>query len=213
MRLIAVPLARVRPGAQPVATFLAQQTKLAAAATTTKPAAEPPLSTRLLNKASNFWLSLGRDGEDGKGVAVFDWKRRTYTFGEKLMDRIEYEEWALKAVDPSLDPSYTTKAKPSPATDPTSSSSAPSPSPQDVPTIRMHYPPSLISPAHLMTNLTSLASTRAPHHRSRMIWCVIGMPFTIPFAIVPIVPNLPFFYLVWRAWSHLQGEQQTRRRT
>jgi hypothetical protein len=36
---------------------------------------------------------------------VLDWKRRTYKTGEKLMDRIEYEEWALKAVDPTLGPS------------------------------------------------------------------------------------------------------------
>jgi len=28
------------------------------------------------------------------------------------------------------------------------------------------------------------------------------MPFTIPFILVPVVPNLPFFYLVFRAWSH-----------
>ena len=28
------------------------------------------------------------------------------------------------------------------------------------------------------------------------------MPFTIPFALIPVIPNLPFFYLCWRAFSH-----------
>lgn len=137
MRLIAVPLARIRPGAPPVTTFLAQSTKSIARAsepgkantttttttTTTTSASNasavekgkrpeknsisnekeekpPPLTTRLLNKASDFWIGLGR--EDQK--SIFDWKRRTYNAGEKLMDRIEYEEWALKGVDPTLGP-------------------------------------------------------------------------------------------------------------
>lgn len=118
MRLIAVPLARARPGAQPVCTYLAQRltppkpnlppSSSPADGTESKPATaetkQPPLSTRLLTKASQFWTALGRDGEDGKARAVFDWKRRTYNTGEKLMDRIEYEEWALKAVDPALGP-------------------------------------------------------------------------------------------------------------
>ncbi|CAO1622508.1 unnamed protein product [Sympodiomycopsis kandeliae] len=213
MRLIAIPLARVRPGAQPVSTFLAQRTPLPSAipatptpTATTGTSSSPspsssdkqqPLSTRILTKASDFWLALGRDGEDGKKLAVFDWKRKTYNLGEKLMDRIEYEEWALKAVDPSLGPDVKSVV----------TSAQDKPPPQE--SIRIHYPPSLISPEHLISNINNLAATRAPHHRSRMIACVIGMPFTIPFMLVPVVPNLPFFYLVWRAWSHYKAYQSS----
>jgi len=28
------------------------------------------------------------------------------------------------------------------------------------------------------------------------------MPFTIPFGLIPVIPNIPFFYLVFRCWSH-----------
>lgn len=142
MRLIAIPLARVRPGAPPVTTFLAQATKAArptnAAATATsaqngigvsdtsvssslEKGKNPvkgsndtglggveddknkklPLVTRVMNKAADFWVGLGR--EDQK--STLDWKRRTYNLGEKMMDRIEYEEWALKGVDPTIGPS------------------------------------------------------------------------------------------------------------
>lgn len=131
MRIIAIPLARARAGVTPVSTFLAQKTpikpsftshKLAEAkenvksastsnfskqeSTNTKPLEEEkkePLSKRIMSKASAFWVDLGR--EDQK--STFDWKRRTYTLGEKLMDQIEYEEWALKGVDPSIGPTLT----------------------------------------------------------------------------------------------------------
>ncbi len=45
---------------------------------------------------------------DGPGKpgqkSTFDWKRRVHYGGEKLMDRIEYQEWSLKGIDPALGP-------------------------------------------------------------------------------------------------------------
>lgn len=107
MRLIAVPLARAKPGAIPLSTFLAQAAKQAPNTNTTSSSADgtpaqkqAPFMTRMLDKASTFWVGLGKPGVK----STFDWKRRTYETGEKLMDRIEYEEWALKGVDPALGP-------------------------------------------------------------------------------------------------------------
>lgn len=51
----------------------------------------PSLITKALDKSSETWLKLG---EKPKG----SWMYWFYEKGEKLMDRIEYEEWALKAV-------------------------------------------------------------------------------------------------------------------
>jgi hypothetical protein len=47
--------------------------------------------TRALTKASDLWLGFG---EKDKGT----WQRKVFERGEKLMDRIEYEEWALKSI-------------------------------------------------------------------------------------------------------------------
>jgi hypothetical protein len=44
-------------------------------------------------------------------------------------------------------------------------------------------------------------------HRSKLIWSVVIMPFTAPFMLIPVIPNLPFFYVLYRAWSHWKGEQ------
>jgi len=31
---------------------------------------------------------------------------------------------------------------------------------------------------------------------------MIGLPITLPFGLVPVLPNIPFFYLAFRCWSH-----------
>jgi hypothetical protein len=95
MKLLAVPLARLTPKAAPLLSFVAVPPAKAPVQD-----GPPPLSTRLLTRASDFWAGLGKPGQKSVG----DWKRRTYVTGERLMDRIEYEEWALKGIDPSLGP-------------------------------------------------------------------------------------------------------------
>lgn len=118
-----MPLARPKPGSLPISTFLAQRAPLpkaiaattgakqdgkdGAAASSTATTAEPklPLSTRLLKKASALWVGLGKPAQK----SFLDWKKRTYVLGERVMDRIEYEEWALKGVDPALGPSLSVK--------------------------------------------------------------------------------------------------------
>ena len=51
----------------------------------------PSLSKRALTKASDMWLKLGEKDKT-------TWTYWFYKKGESLMDRIEYEEWALKAI-------------------------------------------------------------------------------------------------------------------
>lgn len=233
MRIIAIPIARARVGASPVSTFLAQKTPIkpsftanrpptTATPTTTKDASSPstssstsspstqkkePISKRILTKASEFWIDLGR--EDQK--STFDWKRRTYTLGEKLMDRIEYEEWALKGVDPAMGPTLRSPIKNSEEVESKKEEEMTKVSNNTkLKTVSLLYPPSLLSSNTLLNSLTVLTSSRQPHHRQRMIWCVLGMPLTIPFIVVPIIPNLPFFYLVWRAWSHWRAFQSSK---
>lgn len=50
-----------------------------------------PIHQRALNKASEAWLKLGDKPKDS-------WMYWFYNKGEGLMDKIEYEEWSLKAV-------------------------------------------------------------------------------------------------------------------
>jgi hypothetical protein len=86
------------------------------------------------------------------------------------------------------------------------------------PVILIH-PPSLKKP---LQDFRDLITHRTPFH-SRGLWMWAGIaPFTAPFAIVrksvpiefiqrvltrvaAIIPNLPFFFCVWRGWSHRRG--------
>ena len=60
------------------------------------------------------------------------------------------------------------------------------------------YPPSMIDEDAVPTVLQRLATERDGLHRKRLIWSVVGMPIAAPFGLVPVVPNIPFFYLAYR---------------
>jgi hypothetical protein len=53
-------------------------------------------------KASETWLSLSNTQREGSILKT--WKYKTWKNGERLMDRIDFEEWGLKNVDVGLDP-------------------------------------------------------------------------------------------------------------
>ena len=61
----------------------------------------------MMQYVSNVWTQWGHP--DTK--SLLDWKNRVYSMGERIMDSIEYEEWALKGIDqvlgPSISVSYT----------------------------------------------------------------------------------------------------------
>ncbi|WVQ95104.1 hypothetical protein IAU59_002198 [Kwoniella sp. CBS 9459] len=141
------------------------------------------LVSKALTKASDTWLKLGQKPKDS-------WTYWFYAKGEKLMDRIEYEEWALKAVKENegvkvdKDGNILSEKIEIPLLRPTLSDTA--------------LPP-------LLPKLHRLLIHRIPYHRKMMWRSLIFTPVTWPFAIIPVIPNFPFFYVLWRAWSHYKA--------
>jgi hypothetical protein len=41
-----------------------------------------------------------------------------------------------------------------------------------------------------------------------MILFILSSPLTIPFGLVPILPNFAFLFVAWRAWSHWKGRSR-----
>lgn len=142
--------------------------------------------SKATNKATEQWEKLGNAP---KG----NWKHKIYMTGEKMMDRIEYEEWLLKALDASTAPKIPTRRR---------KEEEKLPLDEDHTVVPLYYPPSLVSAQHLEQNLKAMLEHRAPHHDKLMKRSFLLMPVTIPFGLLPVVPNLPFFYICWRAWSH-----------
>jgi len=160
-----------------------------------KAASERSLLDKLTNKASETWVAWEKDEK-----APFAWKKRVTLAGNQALKRIPFEEWGLKTV-----PALTAKRK------------------KAIVEGREKYHvvfPGLFLPRDKVPGIIrKLAQERQAMHRRKMVWSIVGMPFTAPFMLIPMyaptstpsdfsadhnrrIPNLPFFYLVYRAYSH-----------
>ncbi|TFK26862.1 hypothetical protein FA15DRAFT_250927 [Coprinopsis marcescibilis] len=148
---------------------------------------EEGVSTWVQTKAGNLWASFGK-AEGG-------WKLKVFQTGERLMDRLDFEELALKSVDPSLGP---TIAHPT-TNEVTGKGGAP---PFKIPLL---YPSSITQGDAALAHLRQYADHRTPIHRRGFLTWLIIAPITAPFMIIPVIPNLPFFFCVWRSWSHYRA--------
>lgn len=111
------------------------------------------------------------------------WQKSVVSYGNYALRRIPYEEWGLKSVPPL---SERRKIQELNGTD----------------KVEVVFPKSLIPMDRVPGVLKTLATEREGLHRRKLMWCLIGMPISAPIALLPVVPNIPFFYLVYRAWSH-----------
>lgn len=70
--------------------------------------------------------------------------------------------------------------------------------------------PLFVEPLVIMAQMHAFKTTREHHHRKNAIWCALGIPLTVPFTLVPVVPNVPFFYLAYRLYCHVKALQGVR---
>lgn len=144
-------------------------------AATSSQQAKQSVLERIQEKAAKTWAGW----EQKKS----GWQKTVVGYGNEALKRIPYEEWALKSVPP-----LSTKRKDDEL--------------RGDDKVEVVYPRKLVSADKVTEVLHALSTEREALHRRRLIWCFVGMPISAPFALVPIIPNIPFFYLVYRAWSH-----------
>jgi len=53
--------------------------------------------------------------------------------------------------------------------------------------------------------LNALLIERGPRHRRNAFLWLLVSPLTVPFMLIPVIPNLPFFFCAWRAWSNYKA--------
>ncbi|KAI0357350.1 hypothetical protein OH77DRAFT_1588272 [Trametes cingulata] len=152
----------------------------------------PPESTNksswskwAIAKASDLWAGLGKAPEG-------TWKRKAFLYGERLVDRLDFEELALKSLDPSLGPRLSNIVH--------ASGKEKASAPVQIPLV---FPPSACTSP--LPHLQSLVEKRTPRHKKGFIVWLAVSPLTAPFALIPIIPNFPFFFCVWRSWSHYRA--------
>lgn len=111
------------------------------------------------------------------------WQKKLTVYGNEVFRRIPFEEWGLKTL-PAKSKATLEKAGPT----------------------SVLYPGSFLDPKRAPGVLKAIALERQGFHKSKLIWSIIAMPFTAPVALIPVIPNIPFLYLVFRAWSHYKGK-------
>lgn len=118
---------------------------------------------RIQAKAAQTWAGWEQK-ESG-------WQKTIVNYGNYALRRIPYEEWGLKSVPP-----LSTKRK----DDELKGSDK----------VEVIYPKTLISASKVTDVLDTLSTERAGLHRKRLIWCLIGMPISAPFALVPVYVHI-----------------------
>lgn len=160
-----------------------------AAAATATPA--PSYIDRITAKANSTWLEWEKK-ESG-------WQKRVATYGNQLLKRLPYQEYGLKSIPPlnrAAKEKWDEKMKEL-AGPQAQSMNAPDRQKSAEATLgkdlRSQTPVSVEFPAAMMEDnqvwheLKRLGSEETQgFHRRRLLWCLVGMPVSAPFALIPM---------------------------
>ncbi|KAI4145404.1 MAG: hypothetical protein L6R39_003808 [Caloplaca ligustica] len=139
---------------------------------------------KITTRASNTWLKWEK-AEKG-------WQKRVTSYGNRLFEAIPHEEWGLKSIPPLSQRRKEEELTAKKAVD-------------------VVFPGSVIAEDGVKETLKKYAGDERQRYHTKWLWgSVLGMPISAPIALVPVIPNLPFFYLVFRAWSHWRARSGSR---
>ncbi|KGO74004.1 Protein of unknown function DUF2343 [Penicillium italicum] len=138
-------------------------------------AKELSILDRITTKAAETWAKWE---EADKG-----WKMHLVSWGNRVQQRIPYEEWALKSI-----PSFKTQLRIDGDHGKTK--------------VDVLFPGNAVRLERIQQVVRTIATERQELHRKKMMWSLIAAPITAPLGLIPVVPNIPFFYLAYRGWSH-----------
>ena len=119
---------------------------------------------RAVNKAAETWAKW-ESGETG-------WQKKITSYGNQAFKRIPYEEWGLKSIPPLAARKEKSELMGNEK-------------------ITVHFPENVVKRENVNDILRKLATERLGLHESKLRWTLIGIPFTIPFALVPVYDHYP----------------------
>ncbi|QLL32378.1 hypothetical protein HG536_0C05470 [Torulaspora globosa] len=71
--------------------------------------------------------------------------------------------------------------------------------------LNVYYPGKIIAESAVTAELRTLCEQGLQYHRKQALLCLLGLPLTIPIILIPIIPNVPGFYLTYRAYCNLKA--------
>ena len=126
---------------------------------TQKPAAELGYVDRATKKAADTWARWE--------AAESGWQKKLTVYGNRALQRIPYQEWGLKSFPPA---NFTVEAEELANN-------------QKFP---VYYPGNIMRHEDVPKIMARLAKERKQLHWRRFTWSVIGIPFSIPFGLIPM---------------------------
>ncbi|KAI9486319.1 MAG: mitochondrial K+-H+ exchange-related-domain-containing protein [Benjaminiella poitrasii] len=135
-------------------------------------------STSRLTRAVD-WASRKWDALDK--AKQDSWKKKLHVRGTSIMNQLDYQEWFFKSV-----PSKEDIEKP-------------------LNKVHVQYPSSILKELEVKNELEELVKTRIPYHKKYMWYSAYWVPIACTFVIVPLIPNIPLAYNLFRLYSHYKA--------
>lgn len=67
------------------------------------------------------------------------------------------------------------------------------------------YHPRFQEALAILSQMHKCRDLYSSYHRKWAIWCAIGVPISLPLALIPVMPNVPGFYLAYRLYCHVKA--------
>jgi len=114
---------------------------------------------RITKKAAETWAKW-EEAQSG-------WKKWLVKYGNRVQQRIPFEEWGLKSIPPLSTQREIDEAR-------------------QEKKVEVLYPGNAIKPDNILGELRKIATERQDLHRRRMWWSFIIAPLTAPIALIPL---------------------------
>lgn len=119
------------------------------------------LIDKITSKASGIWLKWEKKDSG--------WQKKVTSYGNSLFHRLPYEEWALKSIPPLRARRKTDEI-------------------EGKEEVRLEFPELFVEPQKVWRTLQALGSKeKQAFHTKWLLGSVVGMPLTIPFALIPML--------------------------
>jgi hypothetical protein len=132
-----------------------------------EPSAKLGLVQKSINKVPQTWAKW-ETAESG-------WKKALTEYGNRGLQRIPYQEWGLKSFPPLNDQIQAEELS-------------------DNKKFDVVFPANIVQREDVPKIMRRLASERKQLHWKRFIWSLIGIPFTIPFGLIPVLVSFDDFW-------------------
>ncbi len=153
---------------------------------------KPSLEARIVDKSANLWnrMEASEKSMNKKIVKVLN----------KWLASIPWIETSLKSLPSKKNINRFTKAEDKPVSHHEIIRS--NIKPDDLKSIPLFYPANLLNMDKIVGQISPDLGLLYRRHKKLLLYDILLLPLTIPIILIPIVPNIPGFYLTYRAYCH-----------